>query len=543
MAENENKKSGSKQAADAAKTAVNVAKGAGRMAAGDVIGGVKDIAKDGNVQKIIGGIVGFFMAMIVMMTSVVPSVLFTPSEDAFSGEHSFLEVLKQPVDSIGDFLKSIFGNKDTDTEKSMIDSDSIQVLADNTTTDAENASESAKNTMNNMLKETKERFNKRHEELIKEIEADFATRPNGSVKTVNDAVTSGATTSDKEAVNLLCLYSTQNDSNVINVDFNDYLDWLGTADKSWFRRTTVDKGGPAEEQDKWKKSNWNVKPTYWDGTMLPQKEMDEINAEKKKYNFDKQEFKNTFEDKYGDKATSALQQLCSLEPDIKEEKIEVKDENGNVVSSYMNYTYTIKVKSSDEIKSDFVNFDETKDDENPINPNNYHSEVFDDMVKNTCEYFGIYGSGGLSGGGGSGSQLVQVALNEVGYLEKASNSQLEDKTANPGGGNYTKYGQWFGMKGDFWCNIFVSWCANESGMLDDSSVPKFSLCTDGENWYKKNNRWKDKSYVPMTGNIIFFDWQRDGHTDHVGIVEKVENGKVFTIEGNSKDEVKEKIII
>ena len=91
-----------------------------------------------------------------------------------------------------------------------------------------------------------------------------------------------------------------------------------------------------------------------------------------------------------------------------------------------------------------------------------------------------------------------------------------------------------------WCAIFVSWCANESGMLDDSSVPKFSLCTDGENWYKKNNRWKDKTYVPMTGNIIFFDWQQDGHTDHVGIVEKVENGKVFTIEGNSKDEVREK---
>lgn len=44
----------------------------------------------------------------------------------------------------------------------------------------------------------------------------------------------------------------------------------------------------------------------------------------------------------------------------------------------------------------------------------------------------------------------------------------------------------------------------------------------------------------MTGNIIFFDWQQDGHTDHVGIVEKVENGKVFTVEGNSKDEVREK---
>ena len=44
----------------------------------------------------------------------------------------------------------------------------------------------------------------------------------------------------------------------------------------------------------------------------------------------------------------------------------------------------------------------------------------------------------------------------------------------------------------------------------------------------------------MAGNIIFFDWQQDGHTDHVGIVEKVENEKVFTIEGNSKDEVREK---
>lgn len=539
MAENENKKSGAKQAADAAKTAVNVAKGAGRMAAGDVIGGAKDIAKDGNVQKIIVGVVGFITAMIVMMTSVVPSVLFTPSEDAFSGEHSFLEVLKQPVDSIGDFLKSIFGNKDTDTEKSMIDSDSIQVLADNTTTDAENASESAKNTMNNMLKETKERFNKRHEELIKEIEADFATRPNGSVKTVNDAVTSGATTSDKEAVNLLCLYSTQNDSNVINVDFNDYLDWLGTADKGWFRRTTVDKGGPAEEQDKWKKSNWNVKPTYWDGTMLPQKEMDEINAEKKKYDFDKQEFKNTFEDKYGDKATSALQQLCSLEPDIKEEKIEVKDENGNVVSSYMNYTYTIKVKSSDEIKSDFVNFDETKDDENPINPNNYHSEVFDDMVKNTCEYFGIYGSGGLSGGGGSGTQLVQVALNEVGYLEKASNSQLEDKTANPGGGNYTKYGQWFGMNGDFWCNIFVSWCANECGLIDGGIIPKSALCSTTYSWFEQKgqavNVTSASQFTEMQpGDIILKGGGSYGrHGAHIGIVEKVEDNYVYTVEGNT----------
>ena len=127
------------------------------------------------------------------------------------------------------------------------------------------------------------------------------------------------------------------------------------------------------------------------------------------------------------------------------------------------------------------------------------------------------------------------------YYHIGNNNIVEVAKSQVGTTSGSKYWIWYGFnKKVNWCAIFVSWCANESGMLDDSSVPKFSLCTDGENWYKKNNRWKDKSYVPMTGNIIFFDWQQDGHTDHVGIVEKVENGKVFTIEGNSKDEVREK---
>ena len=47
--------------------------------------------------------------------------------------------------------------------------------------------------------------------------------------------------------------------------------------------------------------------------------------------------------------------------------------------------------------------------------------------------------------------------------------------------------------------------------------------------------------------LIFFDWDnhthtgpQDGHSDHTGIVEKVENGIVYTIEGNAKDSVKER---
>ena len=52
---------------------------------------------------------------------------------------------------------------------------------------------------------------------------------------------------------------------------------------------------------------------------------------------------------------------------------------------------------------------------------------------------------------------------------------------------------------------------------------------------KKKNLWKDGGYEPVSGNIIFFDWNGDGVSDHVGIVEYTMNGVVHTIEGNSGD--------
>ena len=57
-------------------------------------------------------------------------------------------------------------------------------------------------------------------------------------------------------------------------------------------------------------------------------------------------------------------------------------------------------------------------------------------------------------------KLIQTADNEVGYLEKSSNSQLDDKTANAGMNNYTKY--WRDIKNEYqgqpWCAVFVTWC-------------------------------------------------------------------------------------
>ena len=57
---------------------------------------------------------------------------------------------------------------------------------------------------------------------------------------------------------------------------------------------------------------------------------------------------------------------------------------------------------------------------------------------------------------------------------------------------------------------------------------------------KRNGQWKDRSYEPSAGDIIFFDWEGDGETDHVGIVEKCENGVVYTVEGNSGDACRQK---
>ena len=96
------------------------------------------------------------------------------------------------------------------------------------------------------------------------------------------------------------------------------------------------------------------------------------------------------------------------------------------------------------------------------------------------------------------------------------------------------YWSWYGFDNRVeWCACFISWCANESGYIESGIIPKFSACVDGEHWFKIRNQWADRKLEPEPGTIIFFGWENDGTTDHVGIVVKCENGKVYTIEGNS----------
>ena len=105
------------------------------------------------------------------------------------------------------------------------------------------------------------------------------------------------------------------------------------------------------------------------------------------------------------------------------------------------------------------------------------------------------------------------------------------------------YWSWYGFESRVsWCACFVSWSADQCGSIDAGIIPKFSGCVTGVTWFRGQNRWLDGSVEPNPGMIIFFDWDnkggsgpQDGLADHVGIVQRVENGIVYTIEGNSGD--------
>ncbi|MGN1414762.1 MAG: CHAP domain-containing protein [Anaerovoracaceae bacterium] len=102
-----------------------------------------------------------------------------------------------------------------------------------------------------------------------------------------------------------------------------------------------------------------------------------------------------------------------------------------------------------------------------------------------------------------------------------------------------EYWRWYGFTSHVdWCAIFVSWCADQAGLLEDGSMPKFAVCDDGIAWFMERRRWitgADREFIPPAGTIIFFDWDQNGMSDHVGIVEKCEGRFVYTIEGNSRD--------
>lgn len=143
------------------------------------------------------------------------------------------------------------------------------------------------------------------------------------------------------------------------------------------------------------------------------------------------------------------------------------------------------------------------------------------------------------------SKVLEIALNEVGYKGKKSNSQLDNKTANTSG-KYNKYardldnisGFYNGKKNGYdWCDIFVDWCFVQAFGVEKAlellCQPRKSTgagCGFSMNFYKSKGRLFNS---PEVGDQIFFG--KDGDIYHTGLVYKVENGRVYTVEGNSEN--------
>lgn len=124
---------------------------------------------------------------------------------------------------------------------------------------------------------------------------------------------------------------------------------------------------------------------------------------------------------------------------------------------------------------------------------------------------------GTNTGGGGNTEMTKIALGEIG---------------NAGG---EKFWRWYGFNFRVeWCGVFVSWCAAQAKL----DMPKFSYCPTGISQFQARNQWT--TTYPKEGYVIFFDWDGDGVSDHVGLVTKCEKGTVYTVEGNSGNRVAER---
>lgn len=148
---------------------------------------------------------------------------------------------------------------------------------------------------------------------------------------------------------------------------------------------------------------------------------------------------------------------------------------------------------------------------------------------------GAASAGGASGASSSGTPGpgVQGALDKarsmLGLQEGRDRAKIQEVTGKSGINPSTTP----------WCAAFAMNILKDAGVLDLKGLSNRNYCPTIVSWAKDKGIWGQRgSYTPKPGDAIMFDWGRDGTSDHIGIVEKVENGKVITIEGNSSNSVK-----
>lgn len=143
-------------------------------------------------------------------------------------------------------------------------------------------------------------------------------------------------------------------------------------------------------------------------------------------------------------------------------------------------------------------------------------------------------------------QLIEIALAEEGYLEKASNKDLDNKTANAGNNNWTKYardlhnaGYYNGNKNGYsWCDVFVDWCHYKASG-NDAYYAQYVTCQTGSlgagcKYSRQYYMEADRLYMsPLPGDQIFFRNSSEHEVSHTGIVLGVKGNTIYTIEGNT----------
>lgn len=203
-----------------------------------------------------------------------------------------------------------------------------------------------------------------------------------------------------------------------------------------------------------------------------------------------------------------------LETHTEEETKEETDSSGKKVT-----TTTTTVTKILHITTTHLTADEMADQYG------FTQEQRDTLHELLSEEYNSMWSAVLSGVSSADGDIVNVAISQLG---------------NVGG---EPYWSWYGFSSRVeWCCCFVSWCENECGYIESGVAPMYSIVDVGVNWFKGRGQWLEGSEEPRPGMIIFFDWAYDGldgSGDHTGIVEKVEDGCVYTIEGNSGDACKE----
>lgn len=123
------------------------------------------------------------------------------------------------------------------------------------------------------------------------------------------------------------------------------------------------------------------------------------------------------------------------------------------------------------------------------------------------------------------ADVIRIEASQIGYVE--------------GAGNSTKYGSWYGMNHQPWCDIFQSWAFAQANALA-AIGGKFALTTAHAAWFKSKGRW---SSTPQIGALVFYDWgggKSISGIDHIELVIGISGGNIITIGGNTDNAVRQR---